>query len=233
MLWLASRDSLYEAAGAPWPTSLPIAERAVLFDGLAAKRLGWNSNLFSLQIPIPASTIRVIGVAGWSVNRPLTAAEAGVRIGSTWQPRQPLVIDGTTAAIVLDEQATGVQYQFTTGVSGTEMTFGEIFFGPGTPLPDPSSVEVVTEVPTIVNGDFAVRVGLPRREVRMAWPPQESRAIEDWVRTYGGETGLLWVDGRPFFGRLGTTVSSLRTIEHDYLELASVSLVEVAGGSLW
>src|SRR5690606_42064825 len=77
MLWLASRDSLYEAAGAPWPTSLPIAERAVLFDGLAALRLGWNSNLFSLQIPIPASTIRVIGVAGWSVNRPLTAAEAG------------------------------------------------------------------------------------------------------------------------------------------------------------
>src|SRR5690606_36221996 len=154
-------------------------------------------------------------------------------IGSTWQPRQPLVIDGTTAAIVLDEEATGVQYHFTTAVSGTEMTFGEIVFGSGLPLPDPSSVEVVTEVPSVVNGDFAVRVGVAIREVRMAWPPQESRAIEDWVRTYGGETGLLWVDGRPFFGRLGTTVSSLRTIEHDYLEMASVSLVEVAGGSLW
>jgi len=88
-------------------------------------------------------------------------------------------------------------------------------------------------VPTVVNGDFATRVGVPIREFRLGWPPQEGRVIEDWVRQYGGESGLLWVDDRPFFVRLGTTITALRTIDHEFRELSAVTLTELEGASLW
>lgn len=236
MWWLGARDSIYAAAGAPFPGGRPAAERAVLYDGLAARRLVHASNLFSQQITFAEQRVNIVAVAGWSVNRTLTTPlQARGRRGSTWGTYQPMVVEGTTAYAELPEpwECTGVQIVANTSVSGTAMTFGEILIGAALELPEPSSVEVITEVPTVVNGDFAVRVGIPRREVRIGWPPQADRRFEAWVRDYAGETGLLVVDGMPIFGRLGTSVSSGRTIEHDFYEAGSVSIFEVAGGEPW
>lgn len=235
MRWLASRDSIYQAVGAPWPTSLPSHQRAWLYDGLAARRVEHTSNVLSLSITWSGQRrISFVGLAGYEVTRPLTTATVEVRVDGVWQSSQALVIDRTTAALALAPgDVTGVRLTLNTGVSGTVHRVGEVLLGDALELPEPSTIEETTTVPVVVNGDYSTRVGVPIREFRLGWPPQEGRVIEDWVRQYGGESGLLWVDGRPFFVRLGTTITALRTIDHDFRELAAVTLTELEGASLW
>src|SRR5690606_20772148 len=226
MRWLASRDSIYQAVGAPWPTPLPIDQWAWLYDGLAARKVEHTSNLLSILIAWSGPRrVNLVGLAGYEVDRPLTTATVEVRVDSVWQSPQALVIDGTTAALALSlEDVTGLRLTLNTGVSGTVHRVGEVLLGEALELPEPSTIEETTTVPTVVNGDFATRVGVPVREFRLGWPPQEGRVIEEWVRQYGGESGLLWVDGRPLFVRLGTTITALRTIDHEFRELAAVTL---------
>lgn len=234
MLWLPSANSIYQAAGAPFPGNPPAEERAVLYDGLASRRLLWSSNTFSLQVTFSTQAVDVVGVAGFEVSQPLVQARARARLGSTWQEWVPLVIDGTTAAATFfPDNYSGVEIEFATAVGGTEMRFGEILVGRSVSLPTPSHVSSSLHVPTVVNGDFAIQVGVPRRDLSLTWPLQKEREIEEWVRAYAGRSGLLMVDERVVFGRLDIEAGYRRGPGHDRYEFGSISFSELEGGSIW
>src|SRR5690606_8955087 len=141
MRWLASRDSIYQAVGAPWPTPLPIDQWAWLYDGLAARKVEHTSNLLSILIAWSGPRrVNLVGLAGYEVDRPLTTATVEVRVGSVWQSPQTLVIDGTTAALALAlGDITGVRLTLNTGVSGTVHRVGEVLLGDALELPEPST----------------------------------------------------------------------------------------------
>src|SRR5690606_39766775 len=91
--------------------------------------------------------VSMVGLAGYEVTRTLTRATVEVRVGSVWQPRQTLVIDGTTAALALAPvDANEVQVTLETAATGSVHRVGEVLIGDGLELPDPSTIEETTTV---------------------------------------------------------------------------------------
>lgn len=209
---------------------------AALYDGFASKKVTYVGNSFQFSASFSwGETATLIAIAGYTVNRTLTVAEFRGQTGqSSWGPYTPLTIDGTTAYGVLPAgtyTAYGLRLQ--TGVPFTEMEFGEIMIGSPFEAPEPYNLTVKSSTPTIINGDFAVQVGVPLQTLTLDFRPQDSRAIFEMIRNVGSEAGLLVVDNRPYFGRFDPEVSYTRTTEHNYFEGISLTFNEMEGNSIW